>query len=144
MKKLTLLLCTLLLLSGCQSGPSTTEQREQLEAEVLELHDNAMAEMGKIYRLRRNMTRLQDTLHTQQPDTTQLQHLSQHITSLNTADEAMMQWMRQYKAPTEDQPHPEAMAYLQQELEKMTRVKQLMDSTITAAQQTYATYDPKK
>ncbi|MFD2247305.1 hypothetical protein [Pontibacter ruber] len=131
------LLCLLLLLfTACLSGPSEAEQREKLEADVMALHDKAMAEMGTIYTLRRELTSLRDSLAANTKNTATTQQLTREIGQLEIADEAMMSWMRQYKAPAEEQPPQEAIKYLQQEQTKMERVKHLMDSTITAARNT--------
>ena len=143
MKKWLLYLSLPLSLLACQGGSASDEDRQQtLETEVMDLHDEAMADMGKIYRLRRNLTSLRDTLQAQSADTTTISLLTQRIQELEKADEAMMEWMRQYKAP-DTLAHEQAMLYLNEEHLKMTRVKALMDSTITNAQKTYATYGKK-
>ena len=139
MKKWLLYLAVPLTLSACQSGPTEEEQQQALETEVMALHDEAMGDMGKIYRLRRDLTSLRDTLAVQPPDTNALELLSQRIEQLNQADEAMMNWMRRYKAP-DSLAYREAMLYLQEEHAKMARVKALMDSTINNARETYVHY----
>ncbi|WP_018479128.1 hypothetical protein [Pontibacter roseus] len=142
MKKWPLYLVFPLLLAGCQSGPSEAEQQEALESEVMQLHDVAMADMGKIYRLRRSLTSLRDSLAQQSTDTATVNLLNQQITQLYKADEAMMSWMRQYKAP-DTLAHEQAMLYLQEEHTKMAGVKALMDSTIANAKQSYSPYEQK-
>ena len=144
MKKLILLLALpVAILAGCKSGPSETEQKLELEQHVMAVHDSAMAEMGTIFKLRRNLRALRDTLATRQTDSTTLLLLQQHITGLNRADEAMMDWMRNYKAPDTLQ-HQQAMQYLQQELQKIEKVKTTMDSTVKTARQTYQQYELQK
>lgn len=133
----------LLTLGGCQGGPSEAEQQEALEADVMQLHDVAMADMGKIYLLRRNLTTLKDSLAKQAADTAVIAQLNTRIGQLEAADEAMMDWMRHYKPPRE-KPYEEAMHYLQEEHTKINRVKSLMDSTINNATETYATYGSQK
>lgn len=143
MKKWFLYLALLFAFAGCQSGPSSeAQQQQELETEVMDLHDEAMADMGKIYRLRRNLTALRDSLQAQTADTVRVSLLSRRIAELNEADEAMMDWMRQYKAP-DTLAHDQAMIYLRDEHNKMARVKTLMDSTIANARETYATYGQK-
>ena len=146
MKHVIIAICfALAILCGCNQGQSPKEQKEALEQRVLAVHDTAMAKMGDIYKLRKNLRTLRDTLEAQpQPDSTLLQNLQQHIQLLNRADEAMMGWMRQYKAPAEDIPNEQAMNYLQQELVKIENVQTLMDSTIQAARSTYNSYDQNK
>ncbi|WP_299988840.1 hypothetical protein [uncultured Pontibacter sp.] len=142
MKKWLLYLSLPLTLLACQGGPSEAERQQALETEVMDLHDEAMADMSKIYRLRRNLTSLRDTLQAQSADTATISLLTRRIQELDQADEAMMEWMRQYKAP-DTLAHQQAMLYLNAEHQKMERVKSLMDSTITHAQETFATYGKK-
>lgn len=142
MKKWLLYLALPLALAACQSGPSEAEQKQTLETEVMALHDEAMADMGKIYRLRRDLTSLHDSLTAQSADTAVTNLLSRRIVQLHEADEAMMDWMRNYKAP-DTLAHAQAMLYLQEEHVKMEKVKSLMDSTIANAKETYAQYGPQ-
>ena len=53
-----------------------------------------------------------------------------------------MNWMRNYKAPDTLQ-HEQAMNYLQQQLQKIEKVKITMDSTIKAARDIYQQHEPK-
>ncbi|WP_266202337.1 hypothetical protein [Pontibacter kalidii] len=140
---LILLVLPLALFSACQSGDSGQEEKEELETKVLAIHDEAMARMGEIFKLRRSLRVTRDTLEAQQADSTALLSLEREIDGLNKADEAMMQWMRQYKAPDTLQ-HEQAMQYLQQELTKIERVQTIMDSTIKAARATATTYEQQK
>lgn len=133
----------LLLLTGCNAGTTEATQQEELEANVMAIHDDAMARMGDIYKLRRTFRSLRDTLATQQADSATLQALQRQIEELNQADEVMMAWMRQYSAPDTLQPE-QATAYLQQELQKIERVQTIMDSTIAAAQQKYQQYEQQR
>ncbi|GGG13557.1 hypothetical protein [Pontibacter amylolyticus] len=142
MKKWLLYLSLPLTLVACQGGASEEDRQQTLETEVMDLHDEAMADMGKIYRLRRNLTSLRDSLQAHSTDMAIISLLTRRIQELEKADEAMMEWMRQYKAP-DTLAHQQAMLYLNEEHQKMARVKALMDSTITNAQETYATYGKK-
>ncbi|GAB3199521.1 succinate dehydrogenase flavin-adding protein (antitoxin of CptAB toxin-antitoxin module) [Pontibacter aydingkolensis] len=132
------------ILCGCSQGQSPKEQKEALEERVLAVHDTAMAKMGNIYKLRKGLRTLRDTLETQQADSVTLNNLQTQIQLLNRADEAMMGWMRQYKTPAEDMPNEQVINYLQQELVKIKQVQTLMDSTINAARTTYKPYDQNK
>jgi len=140
---ITLLVFSLALLAACTSGPSAAQKKADLENTVLAVHDQAMAQMGDIYKLRRSLRNLRDTLEARQADSATLQTLQQQISSLNQADEAMMQWMRHYQAPDSLQTG-QAMTYLQQELHKIRRVQTVMDSTLEAARQTYTHYEQAK
>lgn len=136
-----LVLPLLALLMGCQGGASAEEEKTALEAKVLHIHDEeAMPRMGEIYKLRRSLRQVRDTLAAQQADSASLQALQQEISGLDRADEAMMQWMRQYSAPDTLQ-HEQAMQYLQEELSKIERVQVIMDSAIEAARKTATKYE---
>ena len=142
-KHFILLIMPFLLLTGCNTGSREATQQEELEANVMAIHDDAMARMGDIYKLRRNFRSLRDTLAAQQTDSATLQALQQQIDELNQADEVMMVWMRNYSAPDSLQPE-QATVYLQQELQKIERVQTVMDSTIQAARKTYQQYEQQK
>ncbi|WP_161890969.1 hypothetical protein [Pontibacter russatus] len=143
-KKLLLLALPLLTAMGCSEGNSREElQQQELEATVMAKHDSAMAQMGDIFKLRRSLQALRDTLSAHGPDSAALQALEQQVAGLEAADEAMMVWMRNYEAPDSLQ-HGQAMEYLQQELQKIERVQTVMDSTISAAQETYKTYEQQQ
>lgn len=142
-KHILLLALPLALFSACQSDASGEEEKTELETKVLTIHDEAMAKMDNIYKLRRTLRTMRDTLEAQQADSTAILALQQEISGLNKADEAMMQWMRQYDEPDTLQ-HEQAMTYLQQELTKIERVQTIMDSTIAAAQATVKNYEQEK
>lgn len=143
-KSIILLAFPLALLSACGSSPAEADQKTALEEKVLGIHDEAMARMGEIYKLRRQLRSIRDTLEQQpQTDSTTILSLQQEIQGLNQADEVMMQWMRQYEAPDSLQAQ-QAINYLQQELIKIERVQYVMDSTINAAKQTANQYEQQK
>ncbi|AKD05354.1 hypothetical protein POKO110462_17535 [Pontibacter korlensis] len=144
MKKYSILFALpLAILMACQGGASGEEEKAALETKVLAIHDEAMAKMDNIYKLRRKLRTFRDTLEAQQADSTAILPLQQEIDGLNKADEAMMQWMRQYSAPDTLQ-HEQAMSYLNKELVKIERVQTIMDSTIEAAQATVTKYEQQK
>ena len=143
-KNLILLTLPLLTLLGCTEGNSPEElQQQELEATVMAKHDSAMALMGDIFKLRRNLQALRDTLAAREADSATLQALEQQVAGLEAADEVMMVWMRNYEAPDSLQ-HEQAMHYLQQELQKIERVQIVMDSTISAARKTYSSHEQQQ
>lgn len=128
------------LLTGCNSGNQEAEQKAELQQQVMAVHDSAMAEMDNIFKLRRQLRILRDSLQLQQADTALVSSFGKEIKGLNMADESMMGWMRNYKAPDTLQ-HEQAMQYLQLELKKINRVKTVMDSTLESARKTYQQYE---
>lgn len=131
------------LLAGCQHNPSGAEQRQQLEARVMDVHDSAMARMGQLFLQRQQLEKRRDSL-LQQADTSGLHLLNQHVVALEKADAAMMDWMHQYKAPAEGQAQDTAMNYLQGQLEKIDQVKKQIDSTLAAAKPLTQEHEQKK
>ncbi|MCJ8164575.1 hypothetical protein MKJ04_06925 [Pontibacter sp. E15-1] len=140
MKRKTLLLPVLLFMSCTGNSASEATAQKELEATVLAKHDSAMAQMGDIYKLRRNLRSLHDTLAARQTDTLTLQALQEQMEGLSQADAVMMDWMHQYHAPDSLAPQ-HAEAYLQQELLKIQRVQFVMDSTLRAARKTFQSYE---
>lgn len=141
MKKILIVLALpFALLTGCNSGTQEAEQKAVLQEQVMAVHDSAMAEMDNIFKLRRNLRILRDSLEVQREDTALLSPLGREIKGLNIADASMMDWMRNYKAPDTLQ-HEQAMQYLQLELQKINRVKTIMDSTLESARKTYQQYE---
>jgi hypothetical protein len=144
MKNRLIVFLGLCLLAACQNTPSETGQRQELEAHVLRVHDEAMAKMDQLFILRQDLKKLRDSLQTHQTDTATRHRVNQHLALLQKADDAMMQWMHRYKAPAKEQAHDSTMQYLQGQLQKIEQVKKTMDSTLAAAQHIYQQYEPKK
>jgi hypothetical protein len=129
----------LTVLCSCSQQESVEEQKLQLENNVIGVHDSAMLKMNRIYLLRRDLRALRDSLEVEKVDTLKVIPLMESIQKLNEADEAMMNWMRQYKTPA-NLTHDQAIDYLKNELVKIERVEALMDSNISVAQQIYETH----
>lgn len=125
----------MMLLGACQQKPSEKQQVQELETQVLAVHDEAMAKMDQVFILRQNLKKLRDSLGTTATDTLLLQNLELHIRLLQQADDHMMKWMHWYKKPEDSLPGGEAKNYLRQQLLKIEQVQKTMDSTLTAARQ---------
>ncbi|MGV3642452.1 MAG: hypothetical protein ACO1NZ_18150 [Adhaeribacter sp.] len=135
MNKRNLIFLCLMLLGACQQKPTEKQQVQELETQVLAVHDEAMAKMDQVFILRQNLKKLRDSLGTTATDTLLLQNLEQHIRLLQQADDNMMKWMHWYKKPEDTLPEGEAKSYLRQQLLKIEQVQKTMDSTLTAARQ---------
>ena len=114
-------------------NPSTPA--EKLTNEVQELHDVAMAEMGKIRALRGELKTLKEK-RTDDAEATAI--IEQQIVDLTNADEGMMKWMAEYsdkilpqlEAASEDS----VLILLEAEKVKVTKVKDDIFGSIKAAQ----------
>ena len=122
--------------AACNSQKSEEVAKiEALKEEVIAVHDEAMARMGEIMQLKKQLQTKAEA------DTTA--GIRQTIQNLEAADAAMMDWMRNFKFQlTEDTneaadtTHAAAkIEYLQQEKEKMKTIDQKMVEAIEAAKQ---------
>jgi len=86
---------------------------------VMEIHDEVMPKMRDIYKLKK---RLKKSDHA---DTELFQNA---ITQLETADKAMMDWMRAYQKPKEGDSN--ALNYLSDQMDKVQIVKSMMLNSI--------------
>lgn len=128
---LTLLLLPFLLLA-CESEPAPEEEQPALQDRVMAVHDEAMAKMDAIYQTKKALQEQQAAL-----DSTKVElheEIQARVADLAAADEAMMSWMRNYKAPA-DPSTPEAQEYLQEEMVKIEAVREQMLTAIEASNQ---------
>ncbi|ALJ01471.1 hypothetical protein [Rufibacter tibetensis] len=131
-----------LVLLGAACSPSPQKKVEVLQQEVLALHDSAMAKMGALYSNRKQLTYLRDSVVVQ--DTQAKQSLATGISNLVQADEQMMQWMRAYRSPEGKSPE-EALPYLQQEKDKIEKVRVSISQSLQTADSLNSLYsNPSK
>lgn len=121
---------------GCE--PSPQQKLEKIEADVMASHDSAMALMSEIYTKKKELTTLKDSLAGK--DTAAHRMLTEAITNLTHADEAMMGWMHQYQVPDKAAPD-KAIEYLQAEKKKIAEVREEMHQSLETAQELEMLYD---
>ena len=99
---------TLLLAGACNNN----KEVEALKAETMRIHDEAMKDMGPMNarsrQLKKEMTEL-DSLSPRRDS------LFKIVSAMEKAEEEMMDWMKNYKAPGDDMPKEEAIKYLQEQ-----------------------------
>ena len=103
---------------GCQEYNS---EQQQLWDEVMVVHDEVMPKMGELHQLKKQLA--------QQETSPQVTTAIQRV---ETAQEAMMDWMRNFKSLRELSKidHTEAMDYLEKEQRRIAEVKRLMLTSI--------------
>ncbi|GAA4455471.1 hypothetical protein GCM10023189_23320 [Nibrella saemangeumensis] len=135
---------TALLLSLTACSNNDGERVQETEKEVLAIHDEVMPRLDSVMVLRKQITQRIDSLDkaggsTQAASATlrtddeksQLMLLSQR---LREADSLMMDWMSRYNGDTLKQlDQAQAVQYLEQEKEKITNVKDKINSSIADA-----------
>ena len=123
-----LFLCPFLIQCGNQPP-----EREELAKEVMIIHDEAMPKMQNIIDLKMQLQEMRNelTADTLQQHDAQLEKMRQAIKQLNSADEAMMDWMAEYQKTDIDRlTDEEAVAFLKKEKERITEVQRLMEQSI--------------
>lgn len=111
---LTILACISMLGGGCKGG---SEEMKKLDKDIMAVHDEAMKEMADMNRVSREIKKFMTTA-LMTPE--QSQKFTEVLTNIEKAESDMMSWMREYDFP-KDKPQAEAMAYLQDQLVKITK-----------------------
>jgi hypothetical protein len=128
-----ILLTGLLSLLGCQNSSENSEETtlkvnteiQQLHDQVMLIHDDVMPHMGELMSLKTAMTQAADTLDAPLNDS--LIHVAGRI---EAANDAMMGWMRQFKARTDAEDTIAAKAYYEEQMVKITEVKEQMTQAL--------------
>ena len=97
------------------------QEQQQLWDKVMVVHDEVMPKMGELHQLKKQLKK-QEQNPTQQ----------EAIQVIEAAQDAMMDWMRNYKSMSvlSKLGHAEAIAYLQKEQERVAKVKKMMLESI--------------
>ena len=116
------------------SEPVATDGNGALTQEVDKIHNDAMAKMDKIYKLKQKLKKeVEETPSLAADKKTGIENA---LAKLDSADTNMMDWMHQYK-PFADSVFGEEKAreYLEAEMEKVKKINQDIDDAITKAEQ---------
>lgn len=112
-------------------GPSKRQKEEQLRSEVMAIHDEVMPRTEEMYRLRKRLQGMADSLLKQDLTDTLLRHeIERLIFKLRKADDSMMSWMHGYNGGAGLYDHDELMQYLQEEKTKIEAVRQAIKEAI--------------
>jgi hypothetical protein len=111
----SLLLLTALLI-GCQQ-----KGNQELYDEVMKVHDEVMPKMNDIHKAKQQLKN--EIANT--PDITEARktELETIIVKLDSANEGMMIWMREFNPPPDSKGVEQARDYLKKEKEKVEKVK---------------------
>lgn len=109
MKRILIFLCLISLISSCR-------EKSTLEQEVIAVHDEVMPKLGELNKDRRN---LQDILKSTTDENVKTELLNA-ITALEKADDGMMEWMSDWKVPSDP---VEQQSYLEKEMSRIAKVK---------------------
>ena len=123
------LIALLLIQIACNSEPKTEQEepmseKEQLYKEVMEIHDSVMPKMSDINRVKRKLSDLLESDSLMNDDAKEL--ISQGTEALEAAENAMMDWMRAFKAPKPTDPDQLVIQYLNEEKLNILKVSRQM------------------
>ena len=127
----------LLLMAGaCNSKKEKGGDADRLQKEVEAIHDETMAKIGA---LRYYQDTLGTLLRAMNTDSTgsyaeEAESFTMTLSVLNEADDAMMDWMRNYNPGNAEMSREERLKYLQSEKNKILEVQDKMDSAISRAE----------
>lgn len=102
---------------------------EKLQSETIEIHDEVMPKMDKIMKLKSSLKSEQDSVGTEK-----YQKIQALIISLEQADEAMMNWMRNYNPKMENMSETEKINYLKDQKASISDVSEQMKGSISEAE----------
>ncbi len=117
---------SIFLSTACQH--QKTEQ-EKMYTTVMDIHDNVMPEMSTIQRLRKKLKAIDTSL----VKTPTYPSILTHLNALDQADEGMMSWMAEFSNPTPETDEATALAYLKNEKDRITKVRDQMLESIASA-----------
>lgn len=124
--------------AACQGGNTSTNtaalkdslEIDSLSSVVMTIHDEGMAKMMTIRRLKERVVEVKDSLAAKKADTA-----AYFVTAnlLDSATSAMNSWMTGYDMELKDKNAPEKKAYLEAEKKKIADVQDLMSNSIKGA-----------
>ncbi len=121
---LLLFISTLFLFIQCNNKQQKKEKA--LEKEVKAIHDSVMPKMSDIRSNKSSLEEIQKKLRADTQQSQALHSIDHQIHRLDSAHEAMMQWMRQYQPPADSLSHRQAMNYLKAEKDAIKAVEDFM------------------
>jgi len=116
---------------------SAQKQKEvELYDEVISIHDELMPKIQEIADLRMRVSEKLDSVDREQ-DPELVENLSTVILELDSAEEGMMNWMRNFKSTNDTLEHQLVMNYLDGEKKKIAEVREIMLNAIQTASNTF-------
>jgi hypothetical protein len=118
---------------GQDSGGNADDSPNQaLYNQAMEVHDEVMPKMEDIYQLKRNIQ--EEIANTPDMVVERKKQLEQIISNLDSANNAMMDWMHKFNPLPDSTDQEQAREYLESEIERIKKVKELMIESIEKAE----------
>jgi len=126
-----------------QSGEENAAGRDDekmLRDGIFVVHDEAMAKMGEIHRLKKQLRDISRNPSLTLDSITR-EEVTQVLVQLDNAGNGMMEWMASFKQPMtlrKQKSHDEIMTYLAEEKSKVDAVSTNISSSVDVAKKLYA------
>lgn len=136
-----LLALMVLVLAACTKSQENTSEaandsgspNQVLYDQVMDVHDEVMPKMDEIMKLKRSLQ--EQIANTPDMVVERKQQLEKMISNLDSASNAMMDWMHEFNPLPDSVDQEIAREYLEGEMEKIRNVKTLMLESIEKAKQ---------
>jgi len=127
-------------LMSCNKGKDTAagdpvedESNEALYSQVMDIHDEVMPKMDDLYKMKKGIqTKLADSVNL---SAEQKSEMKQTILLLDSANNSMMVWMRQFNPPTDSTNEEALREYLETQLEMVKKMREDVLEAIEKGQQ---------
>lgn len=136
-----LLVLLVFILAACTKSKETTSEANEdsdspdqvLYNQVMDVHDEVMPKMDEIMKLKRELQ--EQIANTPDMVVERKEQLEKIISNLDSASNAMMDWMHKFNPLPDTADQEKARAYLESEMERVKNVKTLMLESIDKAKQ---------
>lgn len=145
MKSIIIILFFALLLSACAKPAGHSEAdhdsgstdgdnpNEALYNQVMDVHDEVMPKMDDIYKLKKDLQ--EQIANTHDMVVERKQQLERVISNLDSANNAMMDWMHKFNPLPDSTNQEKVRDYLESEMERVKKVRDLMNESIEKAKE---------
>jgi lipoprotein NlpI len=134
MKRYFVIIAMIVAVAACTNTQQKVKEEQKaptLMDEVMALHDEVMPKMGKMMKVQKQLNLLADSIAT--VDLERAEQLRGLAQNLDDANEAMMDWMRNFN-PNVEGTEAEVKAYLEQKKTEIAKVAVEMNGALTAGQ----------
>jgi phosphoenolpyruvate-protein kinase (PTS system EI component) len=117
------------------NGDNKEKEIESLKTEVIGIHDEVMPKMDEIMQLKQELQKNIDEQNNDSILSNSSNNAQNVISNLEKADNAMMNWMRNYDPEMEEMTTEEKLEYLQETKKDIQMVKEQMLSAISKSKE---------
>lgn len=126
--RISFLVGVVLFAFSCQQSSSPSDQ---LYDEVMYIHDEVMPKVHNVHKLSKQ---LKEKMEAEGLEEVQKAQIKSTLDQLDAADKAMWDWMNAFERPDASLGEEKVMALLKAEKEKISKVSEMILSSITAAE----------